>query len=73
MEVEVDEVVGLAVEVDVEVPLPPPLPLPIEVVTGPLSTYTPLKYQSSGVWLVTIRRTPRCQSAELVKVEAAMF
>ena len=48
-------------------------PLPTEVVTGPFSTYTPLKYQSSGIWLVTIRRTPKCQSAELVDVEAAMF
>lgn len=48
-------------------------PLPTEVVIGPFSTYTPLKYQSSGVWLVTIRRTPKCQSAELVDGEAAMF
>jgi len=68
-EVKVDEVVGLIVGVDVVVVSP----LPTEVVTGPFSTYTPLKYQSSGVWLVTIRRTPKCQSAELVDVEAAMF
>jgi hypothetical protein len=50
-----------------------PVPFPMLVVMGPLSIYTPLKYQSSGVPPLIRRRTPRCQSSELVDVEAAMF
>jgi len=49
------------------------VPFPMLVVMGPLSIYTPLKYQSSGVPPLIRRRTPRCQSSELVDVEAAMF
>lgn len=49
------------------VPLPP---LPTLVVIGPLSIYTPEKYQDSGAAVLTILRTPRCQSAELVLVDA---
>lgn len=43
------------------------------VVIGADSTYTPEKYQSSAGSLFTRRRTPKCQSAELVEVEAEMF
>jgi len=89
VEVEVVEVEDFAVEVEdfaevdaVVVPLDEleltgggtdPVPFPTLVVIGPLSTYTPEKYQSSGVPPFTIRRTPRCQSSELVDAEVAMF
>jgi hypothetical protein len=48
-------------------------PDPTAVVMGPDSMYTPLKYQSSAPGVLTMRRTPTCQSLELVEVEAAMF
>jgi hypothetical protein len=46
---------------------------PTVVVMGPDSMYTPLKYQSSAPGVLVMRRTPRCQSLESVKVVAAMF
>jgi len=70
--VEVVEVEDFAVEVE-EGGGTDPVPVPTLVVIGPLSTYTPEKYQSSGVPPFTIRRTPRCQSSELVDAEVAMF
>ena len=44
--------------------------LTTEVVTSPLSMYTPEKFQSSVEPSLVKRRTPRCQSAPLESVEA---
>lgn len=52
---------------------PVPVPLPMLVVMGPLSMYTPLTYQSSGGFRLTIRRTPTWKSAEFVDVLADKF
>lgn len=40
---------------------------------GCIYAYTPEKNQSSVPGALTILKTPRCQSAELVDVEAATF
>lgn len=58
-------VVGSEVEDHDELTTTPPGPA-AEVVSEPLSTYTPLKYKSSvaSAWPVTgSSRTPRCQSS----------
>ena len=81
MLVDDDEMVDVGVVVvdseleEEEVPPPPPVlvPFPMLVVMGPLSMYTPEKYQSSGLGLLTILKTPRCQSSELVDVDAGTF
>lgn len=53
---------------EVELEFPPTL-----VVIGPDSMYTPEMYQFSGTESFSIRRTPTCQSSELVDVAAAWF
>ncbi len=48
-------------------------PEPMAVVMGPFSMKTPDTYQSSGVGVLTMRRTPTWKSSELVEVDATML
>lgn len=79
MEVELTGLDAVDVGAAVVVPTPEELegevtaPFPMLVVIGPLSMYTPEKYQSSVVEPLVRRRNPRCQSSLLVDVDAGMF